>query len=131
MSHYCSYQRFNITLPATIVDKAPASVEAHVMWRRSDANPESKAVYLRTTANEAVECSILSGYSADEVTISFSPVSGQNVYHLYYMAFSTCECVASTNSAFIYDVFSFHLHTGIHTSFASSWLKICASDYNL
>ena len=84
------------------MDKAPASVEARVVWRRSDANPESKAVYLRTAANEAVECSILSGHSADEVTISFSPVSGQNVYHLYYMAFSTCEFVTLTKFACIY-----------------------------
>ena len=105
--NHCSRHRFNITLPATIMDKAPANVEAHVVWRRSDANPESKAVYLRTAANEAVNCSILRGHSADEVTISFSPVFGQSVYHLYYMAFSTCEFVSLKNFAFICGVDSF------------------------
>ena len=68
--------RFNVTMPrATLSVSGVAPVSATATWRRSDAGPLDKAVYIRAAGtDEPVPCSFVGTPTADSATFSFTPV---------------------------------------------------------
>jgi hypothetical protein len=84
--------RFNLSLSAADAASS-AGVVATVAWRRSDASPLSKAVYVTAAANSSVPipCSFVGKPTADSATLSFAPVGGATEYFVYYLSFTTCE----------------------------------------
>ena len=60
-------------------------------WRRSDAGPLAKAVFIRTSTNAPVPCTFVGAPTADAATFSFAPADGVTDYHIYYLPFTTCE----------------------------------------
>eukprot|EP01050_Picozoa_sp_SAG11_P004903 SAG11_NODE_326_length_10708_cov_6.937035_4_plen_1050_part_00 len=83
--------RFNASLSYSIAG-AVAPVLVRAQWRRSDAAPLDKAVFVRTAGGDVpVACRFAAEPSADSATFLITPVAGEMNYHIYYMPFSTCE----------------------------------------
>lgn len=85
--------RFNVSVTAAATEADAAPVVASVAWRRSDAHPLSKAVYVTSSANSTtpIPCSFVGQPTADSATVSFTAMPGVTQYFIYYMPFSTCE----------------------------------------
>jgi hypothetical protein len=95
--------RFTVELPPSSL-LTPVVVTAD--WRRSDADPLKKAVYLKTSTNQPVACSFVGAPNADSATFSFAPVDGEHTYFIYYMPFKTCEYAGGAciyNAQALYD----------------------------
>ena len=67
------------------------NVTVVVEWRRSDASPLEKAVFITDGGNTTVgDCRMISA-TADVATFEFTPTSTGGPYYAYYMPFATCE----------------------------------------
>jgi hypothetical protein len=91
--------RFNVTVhPAATETGAGEPVVASIPWRRSDATPLAKAVYVTSSANSStpLPCSFVGQPSADSATVSFTTMPQATEYFIYYMPFSTCEYAGGT-----------------------------------
>ena len=84
--------RFNVTIPADeAVGVGNATVLVTAVWRRSDAFPLSKAVFVTGADNKPIACLYVGAATADAATFAFAPAAGGGDYFLYYMPLTTCE----------------------------------------
>ena len=70
-----------------------AEVFTTVAWRRSDAAPLAKAVFVTAGINSTrvMPCRVVGAATRDAATVAFTPVAGEQNYALYYLSFTTCE----------------------------------------
>ena len=64
---------------------------AVVKWRRSDALPLEKAVFITDGGNTTVRACRMISATTDVATFEFTPTSMGGPYYAYYMPFTTCE----------------------------------------
>jgi len=70
--------------------RAPAgAVRVHIPWRRRDAHPERKAVWVTDAQDRRIANVVAVTVGQEYGDIVFQPVRGAGLYHAYYMPYRT------------------------------------------
>ncbi len=73
---------------AVVRVNAPATaVRVHIPWRRRDAHPERKAVWVTDAADERIRNVIPVTIRREYGDVVFEPAKGAGLYHVYYMPY--------------------------------------------